>query len=271
MSKVVLITGCSTGIGRDLAQRLSQSDYKVVATARQVASLDDLPAALKLPLDVTRAEQVQRAVDCTLDEFGRIDVLVNNAGYAFRGALEEISGDKLQALFDTNVFGLMGVVRAVAPVMRKQGAGTIINIGSLAGKFSTPANGAYSATKFALEALSDALRHELAPFGVHVVLIEPGSIRTNFDETFKKGSLETFSNPNSPYQPLYKKYDQVSDSMRKGEQGPEAVSRIIQQAIESHNPKARYGVNFPLSARLVQFLGDPAWDLVVRQLFKIGP
>lgn len=183
MSQVVLITGCSTGIGRDLVQRLTQSGYTVVATARNVATLDDVPAALKLPLDVTQPDSVNQAVELTCQRLGRIDVLVNNAGYAIPGAVEEISDEQARQIFDVNVYGVMRLIRTVVPLMRQQKSGRIINISSIGGKMALPTNGAYSATKFALEALSDALRLELAPFGIRVVLVEPGPIKTHFDAT----------------------------------------------------------------------------------------
>ena len=139
MSKVILITGCSTGIGRDLAQRLTQAGYTVVATARRADTLHDLAAALKLPLDVTQSHSIDEAVARTLQQFGRIDVLVNNAGYALRGALEEVADEQVQQMFDVNVFGALRMIQAVIPYMRRQGAGRIINISSIAGKLSTPA------------------------------------------------------------------------------------------------------------------------------------
>ena len=145
MSRVVLITGCSTGIGHDLAQRLARSGYIVVATARREETLRDLQAALKLPLDVTQPQSVSRAVECTLERYGRIDVLINNAGYALPGALEEISDEQVQRLFDVNVFGSLRMIRAVSPHMRRQRAGRIINLSSISGKLVVPANGAYSA------------------------------------------------------------------------------------------------------------------------------
>jgi NAD(P)-dependent dehydrogenase (short-subunit alcohol dehydrogenase family) len=138
---------------------------------------------LKLPLDVTQAASVDQAVELALERFGRIDVLVNNAGYALRGAIEEVTDEQAQSLFDVNVIGVMRITRAVLPVMRRQMSGRIINISSIAGRLATPVNGVYSASKFALEALSDALRLELAPFGIQVVVIEPGSIKTNFAQT----------------------------------------------------------------------------------------
>ncbi|MEW5869123.1 MAG: SDR family oxidoreductase [Chloroflexota bacterium] len=192
MSQVVLITGCSTGIGRNLAQRLAQAGYNVAASARNLDALDDLPAALKLSLDVTQPDSINQAVERAMQQFGRIDVLVNNAGYAVRGAVEEISEEQAQGIFDANVLGVMRMVRAVVPHMRRQKAGRIINLSSIAGKLVTPGNGVYSSTKFAVEALSDALRWELAPFGIQVVLVEPGPIRTHFGETVDKLSKELY-------------------------------------------------------------------------------
>lgn len=269
MSKVVLITGCSTGIGRDLAQRLTRSGYTVVATARKVETLNDLECTLKLPLDVTQSDSVTNAVAETLKQFGRIDVLVNNAGYAIRGVLEETPLEQARQVFDVNVFGVLRMIQAVVPHMREQKAGRIINISSIAGKLSMPVNGIYSASKFALEALSDALRIELAPFGIQVVVVEPGAIKTQFDETAQSHTRDVVSNQTSPYFPLYQQSDRNAASMRQNEPGPEVVSQVVQQAIEASKPKARYVTSFPISGKLVLFLGDPVWDLVVRHIFKI--
>jgi len=272
MSKVVLITGCSTGIGSDLAQRLTQSGYTVVATARKAETMDDLECALKLPLDVTQSDSVNNAVAETLKQFGRIDVLVNNAGYAIRGALEEIPDEQARQVFEVNVFGVLRMIRAVVPHMREQKAGRIINISSIAGKLSTPANGAYSATKFALEALNDALRLELAPFGIQVISIEPGAIKTQFDETAQLHARNILANKKSPYQPLYQKSDEFAESMRKQEPGPDVVSKVIQQAIESSNPKPRYlaGVAFP-SSLVIMYLRDLVWDMALKRMFTFAP
>ena len=271
MNKVVLITGCSTGIGRDLAQRLSQSGYIVVATARNVEAMDDLITALKLSIDVTDPESIQNAIAATLKRFGRIDVLVNNAGYAQVGAIEELTDNQVRQMYEVNVFGAMRMIRAVVPHMRQQKAGRIINISSIAGKMATPVNGSYSSTKFALEALSDALRLELAPFDIQVILVEPGAIKTNFDQTAHAHGDEIVSNPASPYRTLYQKYQQVSDRMRGQEPGPQAVSKVIQQALESSKPKARYLAGVAMSGRLIIYLRDLVWDLVVRQMFTIIP
>lgn len=270
MSKVVLITGCSTGIGRDLAQRLTQVGYTVVATARKVEALDDISAAMKLPLDVTQPDSVTQAVEQIIQRFGRIDILINNAGYGLRGVVEEISDEQARQVYDVNVFGVIRMVRAVAPHMRQQKSGRIINISSIVGKVVVPINGLYSSTKFALEALSDAMRLELAPFGIQVVVIEPGSIKTNFLDTVQSHSQEdTFSNPASPYQPLYQKFFKFNADMGQNAPGPEVVSRVIQQALEVPNPKARYLAGIAFSGKLAIYLRDFLWDSIVKSMFKV--
>jgi NAD(P)-dependent dehydrogenase (short-subunit alcohol dehydrogenase family) len=143
-----------------------------------------------------------------------------------------------------------------------------INISSISGKLVTPANGTYSATKFALEALSDAMRLEPAPFGIQVVLVEPGSIKTQFHNTVEANAQGSFANPNSPYQALYEQYQKVTAGMRKHEPDPVDVSRVVQHAVETSQPQARYVAGFPFSGRLVLHLGGSVWDLVVRQMFK---
>lgn len=268
MSKVILITGCSTGIGRDLVGRLAGSKYQVVATARNPESLSDLNVALKLPIDVTRPDSIDSAVKCVLDRLGRIDVLVNNAGYAVRGAIEETLDKDVRDMFDVNVFGVMCMVRAVAPIMRRQKSGRIINVSSIAGRRSTPSNGPYSASKFAVEALSDALRHELAPFGIQVVVIEPGSVKTQFLATADMHAPGLVSTLTSPYWNLYLQSEQFSASMQASGSGPDAMSRVIIQAVAAGRPKARYLVSIPFSGRLVLRLGDSFWDYVLTRMFK---
>lgn len=268
MNKVVLITGCSSGIGRDLSQRLGLAGHTVIATARNSGSLTNLDVAEKLSLDVTQPESITQAVDVIIQKFGHIDVLVNNAGYAQVGAIEDLKDEQVQQLYEVNVFGVLRMVRAVLPVMRKQGSGRIINISSIAGKLVTPVNGAYASSKFALEALSDALRLEVESFNVQVILIEPGAIKINFDQTVHAFGDEITSNQSSPYYSLYQKYQQVADTMRGNEPGPETVSRVVQTAIESSNPKVCYlaGVGLPVKAA-IRFR-DVVWNSTVRQLFK---
>lgn len=186
MSKVWFITGTSTGFGRELAEAALAAGHSVAATARRpetVAALADRygEAVLPLRLDVTDAGSIAQAVEAARAKFGRIDVLVNNAGYGMVGAVEETSDAELRRIFDTNFFGAMAVTRAVLPVLRAQGSGHILNVSSVGGLTALfPAFGAYCATKFALEAESEALSLELAPFGVHVTIVEPGAFRTEF-------------------------------------------------------------------------------------------
>ena len=162
------------------------------------------------------------------------------------------------------------MIRAVVPYLQQQKAGRVITSGSPADKLVLPVNGAYSATKFALEALSDAMRVELAHFGIQVVLIEPGNMRSNFMVTAQANALEIFSNPDSPYHDLYQRYLQIMTSMRKSEPGPEIVFHEVQQAIEASKPKARYLVAVLLSQRVVLRLGDEARECIFRRLFKVG-
>jgi NAD(P)-dependent dehydrogenase (short-subunit alcohol dehydrogenase family) len=181
-SQIVFITGCSKGFGRALVEVARTRGYTVVATARQPGSVADLagPDVLALALDVTNNDQVQSAVAAALDRFGRIDVLINNAGFGIGGAIEEISDTEVRRVFDTNVFGLLNVTRAVLPAMRRQRSGRILNISSIGGLDSTIGGGIYCSSKFALEGLSESLAMEVAPLGIRVTLVEPGPFRTDF-------------------------------------------------------------------------------------------
>ena len=184
-SQVWFITGASSGFGQAFAMHALDRGFAVVATARDSARLDALvrqapSRVLALPLDVTRPEQVQPAIEAALARFGRIDVLVNNAGYGIVGAVEETSTEELRAVMETMFFGAVAVTRAALPALRAQGQGAIVNISSMGGQMSVAGFGAYSAAKFALEGLSEALAQELAPFGIKVLIVEPGAFRTDF-------------------------------------------------------------------------------------------
>ena len=198
---VWFVTGCSSGFGKILCEELLRSGKKVVATARNIAQLESLKPLAKskdqlliLPLDVTNASQIQAAKDAAIACFDRIDVLVNNAGYGVMGALEEVSEKEIRENFDTNVFGLMEVTRAFIPQFRKQKSGFIFNLSSVAGMVGLPGAGIYAATKFAVEGFSEALAGELAPFGVKLVILQPGAFRTDFANR----SLKV-----APYHPAY--------------------------------------------------------------------
>ena len=182
---VWLITGCSTGFGRELAAILIGRGYRVAATARDPAKIADLvrghgAAALAQKLDVDKPAEVAAAVKAATEKFGRIDVLVNNAGYGYLSAVEEGEDEEIRAMFETNVFGLAAMTRAVLPVMRAQKSGAIVNISSQGGFIGFPGTGYYNATKFAVEGLSEALAKEVASFGIKVLIVEPGPFRTDW-------------------------------------------------------------------------------------------
>lgn len=184
-SPVWFITGASSGFGRAFAQHALDRGYRVVATARNVAKLADLAAAapdrvLLHPLDVTLAAQAETAVAAALARFGRIDVLFNNAGYGIVGAVEETPDAEFRAQMETNFFGAVNVTKAVLPALRRQRSGAIVNVSSMGGQMSFGGFGAYSASKFALEGMSEALAQEVAPFGIKVLIVEPGAFRTSF-------------------------------------------------------------------------------------------
>ncbi|MBC7428679.1 MAG: SDR family NAD(P)-dependent oxidoreductase [Bacteriovorax sp.] len=184
-NKIWFITGCSTGFGRSLTEELLKTNHRVVATARDPKTLDDLlkkypDQLLTLALDVTKKNDIERAVKSAVDKFSRIDVLVNNAGYGIVGAVEEASVEDIKRIFNTNVFGLIEMTKSVLPVMRKQKSGNILNISSVAGFASLPGFGIYNSTKYAVEGMSEALYSEVSPFGIKVTIIEPGPFRTDF-------------------------------------------------------------------------------------------
>jgi NAD(P)-dependent dehydrogenase (short-subunit alcohol dehydrogenase family) len=189
--KVWLVTGCSNGFGLEIARLVLQRGDYLVATARRLDNLADLKPhfegqVLSLQLDITGAENVSRVVRATIREFGRIDVLVNNAGYGLTGAIEEATDPEIQEQFDTNVFGTMRLTREVLPFLRSQGGGHVITISSVAGLVSTPGMGWYNGTKYALEGLFEALALEAAPLGIRVTIVEPGAFRTQFAGTSMK-------------------------------------------------------------------------------------
>lgn len=200
MKKVIIITGCSTGIGRELAFRMNSLGWTVAATARHIAMLEPLREAgcLTFTLDVTITDQIDRVIREILEQKGRIDMLVNNAGYGLIMPLMDIPADELERQFRTNVTGTLELIRKVAPVMKKQGSGTIVNMGSISGIAPTPFAGSYCASKAAIHAWSDVLRMELKPFGISVVTLQPGGIATDFGKNSSE-NVARLMNPGSWY------------------------------------------------------------------------
>ncbi len=276
MSKAVLITGCSTGIGRVTAEHLAAKGWTVYASARRLESLDDLAqrGCKPLALDVCDEASMRTAVDTVEREHGAVGVLINNAGYGQEGAVEEVSMDQVRRQFETNVFGLLRLTQYVLPGMRRQSWGKIVNLSSMGGKLTFPGGGIYHASKHALEALSDALRFEVRPFGIDVIVIEPGPIKTRFGDT-AVGSIESLNENHSPYAAFNAV---VARRIREAYEGPmarmagepEAVARVIETAIMARRPKARYPVT--VAARVLmglrRWLPDRAFDGFLRTQFS---
>lgn len=277
--KSVLITGATDGLGHALALLLAKRDYRVFAAGRSIerlANIDTMARENKLPmesvsLDVKSDESVSRAVGDVLAKCGALDVLVNNAGVNYTAAVEDLSMEDWRAQFETNLFGVLRVTRAVLPHMRERRRGRILMMSSLSGLVTPPTQGAYSASKHALEGLSNALRLELYPFGIDVVLIEPGYIITGIQRTAAEFS-RPYVEKNGPYSSLYAKFHaNVNESRAKSESTPEDCARVMLHAIETRNPKPRYGVT--KLARTVKWskrlLSDRALDAMLRRRYGI--
>jgi NAD(P)-dependent dehydrogenase (short-subunit alcohol dehydrogenase family) len=268
----VLITGCSTGIGRATAERLAGSGLTVYATARKLESIEDLKSSgcRTLALDVTDEESMRAGVAAVEEAEGSVGALVNNAGYSQSGAVETIPMDELRRQFETNVFGLVRMCQLVLPGMRKAGHGRIVNVSSMGGKLVFPGGGAYHGTKFAVEAISDAMRFEVRGFGVHVSIIEPGLIRTSFGET-AVGSVPHQDGPYTQFNTaVAANTARVYDGpLGKLGAGPDAVAKAIEKAITARRPRTRYPVTASARFFLAQHavLPDRAWDRVVGTSF----
>jgi NAD(P)-dependent dehydrogenase (short-subunit alcohol dehydrogenase family) len=238
----VLITGATAGIGKEAALALHRDGWRVFATGRKADALAALAAEglETVRLDVNDPASVEACVREVMERTGGegVDVVVNNAGYGQMGPLLDVSDDQLRQVFETNVFGLMRVTRAfVGPMLRRR-SGRVINVSSGGGRMSFPLAGAYTATKFAVEAMSDALRWELAPFGIDVVVIEPGPIRTNFADTAAKSVDERPDD--SPYAPVYRQIEAIKAQADKMSAPPSIVVRAIRRAATARRPAARY-------------------------------
>lgn len=251
MSKVILITGCSTGIGYDAVFSLQKRGHRVIASCRKAEDLQRLKdqGIEAVLLDVSNSESIQTAFQqVLLLTKGRLDVLINNAGYGQAGALEDVSRDLIKQQFETNVFGLHELTSLVIPIMRKQGAGRIINVSSILGIISMPFRGAYNASKYAVEGLSDTLRLELHSSGIQVITIEPGPIESKFRDNVVDGSLSAIDIHKSyfhkQYQAMLADYKQkkLESVFTKKTQ---AVVDCFIHAIESKSPRAKYGVTLP--------------------------
>lgn len=271
----VLITGCSSGVGHAAARIFQTAGYVTFATARDISTLDDLRAmgCRTLALDVTDEAARLTAVSAIEREFGAVDILVNNAGYGQYGPLEEISLDALRLQFETNVFGGLRLSQLVLPAMRRAGHGRIVNVSSVAGRVSSIGGGAYHATKFAIEALTDALRPEVEPFGIDVVNVLPGPIASHFEATLLRSIPDT--GPQSPYayfkQRLATRMCNFLDPRRFGVMSAETVANVVFSAATAKRPRTRYSVGIiahlgPIGRALTP---DRVVDLMTRRKVPI--
>ena len=237
--RVVLVTGASSGIGRSCAEYLAGRGLRVFGASRSVPEGSGAGSVTSLAMDVRDEGSVARAVAILLERAGRIDAVVNNAGFGLAGALEETSAEEVGEQMDVNVLGVLRVTRAVLPTMRRQGSGHVINIGSIGGLLAVPFQGMYSASKFALEGMMECLRMEVRPFGIRVVLIEPGDHRTSFTENRR---LAEASSGNTVYRT---RMERAIGRMSADEQGgpdPERIARLVGRVIGTANPRLRYTI-----------------------------
>lgn len=272
-SQVVLVTGASSGIGAATASRLVSAGYVVYGAARRVDRIAELPGVIPVEMDITDEGQVSAAVTRIIGEQGRLDVLVNNAGFAQYGPVEEVSIDAARYQFEVNIFGLARLTQLVIPHMRAQKAGTIVNISSMGGRIYTPLGAWYHATKHALEGWSDCLRVELKPLGIDVVIIEPGGIATEFSDVLAQHTSQLPSSAaNSPYQDLTDKVTRTlsdPDFVRRASP-PSLIADTILTAISSSKPKSRYMAGYLAKPmwRLRRFGGDGLYDRAVARIVK---
>ena len=271
MKKIILITGASSGIGKDSALQLIKEGHIVYGAARRVEKMQDLVAAggKAIKMDVTREEDVKATVQQVLKEQGKIDVLFNNAGYGLFGAVELITIEEARRQFDVNIFGLARMTKEVIPLMREQGKGTIINMSSVGGKVYSPFGAWYHGTKHALEGWSDCLRLELKPFNIDVVLIEPGAIATEFGSLMYDGILER--SQGTPYERSTKIMAEETDKIFSAEgklSPPSVISKLVVKAVRAKKPKTRYVAGKYSSSMLIlrKYFSDRLFDKIYEML-----
>lgn len=274
--KVAVVTGSSSGIGYETSLALAREGFLTFATMRNLekgsiiksdSDKENLPLKI-MQLDVTDDASVSKAVQSIISDSGRIDVIVNNAGYGLVGAFEDLSLDEIKQQYETNLFGVVRVTQAVIPIMRKQKSGRIINISSGAGRFGYPGGSAYVSTKFAIEGLSESLSYELDPFGIKVILVEPGVIRTNFGNgmVVAKNSQD----PGSAYLSMTRKMNEVFGQLMQNGSPPSLVANVVLQAAKSDNPNLRYlaGKDVEQWVDQKKKMSDNEFFNMMNQLFK---
>ena len=277
--QVVIVTGASAGIGEAGVRMLAREGATIVLVARRKARLDQLKQeieagggrALAVEADITSAEDRRRIVRETLSAFGRIDALVNNAGYGQRGPIELVPVEAIRRNFETNLFSLIALTQLIIPIMREKGSGRIVNISSVAGRIASPLSSVYDATKHALEAVSDGLRGELAQFGIKVVIIEPGFIVTEFLDVANEVSREVVEQA-GPYAASIARRNQSMQRLRKMAGTPDDIGKLIVKALTLANPRARYSApgHAKVLIALRRFVPERLFDYINRQTGASG-
>lgn len=270
MKKVVLITGASAGIGKETAAFLQKNGYIVYGAARRVDKLKELEqlGVKTLAMDVTDDASMIKGVQTIIATEGRLDILVNNAGFGSYGAVEDVTLEDAKYQLEVNVFGAARLMQLVLPYMRKQQFGKIVNISSIGGKFAMPFGGWYHASKFAIEGLSDSLRNEVKPFGIDVIVIEPGGIKSEWGgiamDSLVKVSGET------AYKGMVAKMDRSFKEANDKIPGPEIIAELIKKAIEAKKPKARYAAGYMAKPLLLlrKLLSDNLMDKLIMSQIK---
>lgn len=271
--QVVLITGASSGIGKETARRLIKFGYKVYAVARrleQMASLQEL-GGITMSMDITKENEVRAVVDKIIEDNGKIDVLINNAGYATQGPVEQVPSDEARRMFEVNLFGLGMLTQMVLPHMRKNNAGKIINISSGAGKVYFAMGAWYVASKHALEGWSDSLRVELKPFNIDVVLIEPGAISTEFNDVSVDPLVKNYGD--GPYSKMVNslaEFSRQAEKDNKNSSPPSVITNLIVKALTAKRPKPRYagGAMVKQVMFIRKWCGDRLYDWIITRMVK---
>ena len=272
MKKVILITGASSGIGKDTALSLIKEGHVVYGVARRLEMMQDIIQAggHAIKMDILKEKKIDDVVNQIINEQNRVDVLINNAGYGLWGAVETISIDEAKRQFDVNIFGLAYLTKKVIPIMRKQKSGKIINMSSMGGKVYTPFGAWYHATKYALEGWSDCLRIELKSFGIDVILIEPGVIKTEFQDVMMDSTVER--SIGTPYEKKLKALEKATQEMYARGIGspPSTITKLIIKAINSHNPKRRYvgGLFAKPMLFIKKWFGDKLYEKAIKSRIK---
>jgi NAD(P)-dependent dehydrogenase (short-subunit alcohol dehydrogenase family) len=271
MAKTVLITGASSGIGKASAIYFAQQGWKVAATMRNPVKAQGFEGLANLrvyALDVTDNQSIQQAIGLAIEDFGGIDVLVNNAGFGTDGVFEAMSDEVIQSQFNTNVFGLMRMTRAIIPHFRDRSGGTIIQIASMGGRIAFPLYSIYHSSKWAVEGFSESLQYELAPFGIRVKIVEPGAIKTEF---YTDGRKSIPGEDLPMYKSIVAKADAVSQVSGQNGESPELVAKTVFKAAIDQGSKLRYPVGkpAPLMLRLRKILPDSWYLALVRNIYKL--